>query len=372
MSENSEQRPSVVVVGGGYGGATVAKALDEVAEVTLVDPREAFVHNVASLRALVQPDWIDRIFFPFESLLANGHFVLDRAVEVDGHRVTLGSGETLEPDYLVLATGSAYPFPAKSPEPHAETARELYRDAHAALAGADRVLIVGAGPTGLELAGEIKHSFPKKQVTVADVAEDVLEGPFDQALRDELRRQLGELGVELKLGSPLRQLPGAEPASAAAIAVETEAGDELRADIWFRAFGVDIQTQYLRGALAEALDGEGYVRVDEQLRVRGEDRVFALGDIADADRNMAGMAGRQAQVVAANIGALITGEGELSTYEPSPPVILVPLGPHGGAGQLPGVDGIAGPELASKHKGQTMLVEKFAALFDAEPAVVEG
>ena len=55
---------SVVVVGGGYGGVNVARALDDDAQVTLVETKDAFVHNVAALRALVDPDWLPRIFLP--------------------------------------------------------------------------------------------------------------------------------------------------------------------------------------------------------------------------------------------------------------------------------------------------------------------
>jgi NADH dehydrogenase FAD-containing subunit len=57
MTDTSTGRASVVVLGG-YGGINAAKALDDVAEVTLVDPTEAFVHNVAAWRALVEPDWL--------------------------------------------------------------------------------------------------------------------------------------------------------------------------------------------------------------------------------------------------------------------------------------------------------------------------
>ena len=45
-------RPTVAVIGGGYGGFNAAKALDEFVDVLLVEPRDAFVHNVAALRAL--------------------------------------------------------------------------------------------------------------------------------------------------------------------------------------------------------------------------------------------------------------------------------------------------------------------------------
>jgi NADH dehydrogenase FAD-containing subunit len=371
MSSESTDRPSVVVLGGGYAGINVAKAIDDVADVTLVDPKAAFVHNVAAWRALVEPAWLDRIFLPYDQLLANGRFVHDRAVAVDGRRVTLASGDVLEPDYLILATGSRYPFPAKSDEPDTELARQRYRAAHEALLGAERVLIVGAGPSGLEVAGEITSAYPDKHVTIADSSSDILQGPYKQELRDELRRQLDTLGVELVLGSPLRSLPDVAPATLAPVSISTEDGRELRADIWFKAFGVDLQTGYLRGDLARSLDGSGYVTVDATLRVPGQDGVFALGDIADADRNMAGFASAQAVVVAANIRALITGEGELATYERWPSVILIPLGPRGGAGQLPGQDEIAGPEVASGIKGEHMLLESYAALFGAtspEPA----
>jgi NADH dehydrogenase FAD-containing subunit len=367
MTSTSSARPSVVVVGGGYGGINAAKAVDDIADVTLVDPTEAFVHNVAAWRALVEPEWLDRIFLPYERLLANGRFVRDRAVAIDGRRVTLASGEALEPDYLVLATGSSYPFPAKTEEPDIEAARSRFRAAHEALLAADRVLIVGAGPAGLELAGEIKSFYPEKDVTLADVSDDILAGPYDQALRDELRRQLDVMGVKLRLGRALSELPATPPATLGAIRIATEGGDELVADIWFRAFGVRPHSEYLDdGSLSDSRDDRGYVRVDEHLRVIGETNVFALGDVSDADRDMAGVASREAGVVAANLRALITGDSELHTYEKLPPLIAIPLGPEGGAGFLG--EGIAGADTIAEIKGRDMLIGHYAALFDGTPA----
>ena len=350
MTNSSSSRPSVVVVGGGYGGINAAKALDDIADVTLVDPTEAFVHNVAAWRALVEPEWLDRIFLPYEHLLANGRFVRDRAVEVDGHRVKLASGDWLEPNYLVLATGSSYPFPAKTEEPDIASARTRLRAAHEALLAADRALIVGAGPAGLELAGEIKTFYPDKHVTIVDVSDDILAGPYDQALRDELRRQLDAMGIELHLGRALSHLPSAPPATLASIRIATEDGAELVADIWFRAFGVRPHSEYLAGgSLSDHRDERGYIRVDEFLRVAGETNVFALGDVSNADRDMAGVASRQAGVVAGNIRALIA----------------IPLGPEGGAGSLG--EGVAGAATIAEIKGRDMLIGHYAALFDVLP-----
>ena len=69
----------------------------------------------------------------------------------------------------------------------------------------DRVLLVGAGPVGIELAGEILSKWPDKHVTLLDLADDVLGGNFRPDLRAELRQQLVDLGVELVLGVGLRQ-----------------------------------------------------------------------------------------------------------------------------------------------------------------------
>src|SRR5438270_1025120 len=359
-------RASVVVVGGGYGGIRAAKALDDIADVTLADLTAAFVHNTAAWRALVDPEWLERIFYPYEHLLAHGRFLRDRAVAVDGRRVTLESGDVLEPDYLVLATGSAYPFPAKTDESDIASARARHRAAHEALLAADRAVIVGAGPAGLELAGEIKTFFPDKHVAIADISDDILVGPYDQALRDELRRQLDDLGVELRLGTAITELPTAPPATLAQISIATADGRELVADIWFRAFGVRAHSQYLDGgALEDRRDERGYVRVDEQLRVVGETQTFALGDLADADRDMAGIANAQAGVVAANIRALITGTGELTSYETFPPMIAIPLGPEGGAGLLG--DGVADAATIADLKGRHMGTDNLSALFDTAP-----
>ncbi|MEV4535128.1 FAD-dependent oxidoreductase [Asanoa sp. NPDC049518] len=364
MTNTEVKRPSVVVLGGGYGGLNTAKALDDVADVTLVDPSGAFHHNVASWRALVDPSWIDRIFLPLNRLLHHGRFVRDRAVAVDGRTVTLESGAELTPDYLVLATGSQYPFPAKAGGSDERSAKDRLQAAHDELLGARRALIVGAGPSGLELAGEIKAFFPDKEVTVVDVNADIMHGPFEQELRDELKRQLDKLGVRLVLGSPLTALPDATPATATPVTVTTESGETVEADIWFRAFGVRPATDYLRGELAAARDERGYLPVDEHLRVKGGgDGVYALGDISTADRDTAGAASRQASVVAANIRSAIAGGDATEAYEPGPVMIIVPLGPEGGATQLP--TGVGGPEEASAIKGSAMLVDMYAKHFDA-------
>jgi NADH dehydrogenase FAD-containing subunit len=237
---------------------------------------------------------------------------------------------------------------------------------YAALERASRIMLVGAGAVGVELAGELAAAWPDKHVVLIDIADHILRGPYDQRLRDEINRQLDELGVERVLGSGLLRLPDQPTGELGAFTVTTEAGTPIEADIWFRSHGIAPVTDYLADDLATALTSDSYLEVTPQLQVRGFEYVYALGDIAGIDINRAGVAARQAPVVAANIKAQISGSEERATYTPGPPVIVLPLGPAGGASQLPGQQDIATAELTSQIKGRDMMIDRYADLLHVE------
>jgi apoptosis-inducing factor 2 len=358
---------TVAVIGGGYGGAAVAKALQPHADVVLIDPRDAFVNAAASLRALTRPDWAANMFFPYATLLTEGgRPIRDRAVSVDPRGVTLASGGRVDADYLVLATGSSYAYPAKPGSDSVGEALDDLRRTHKELRGAGRVLILGAGPVGLELAGEIKETWPDKRVTVADPAAELLPG-FQPEVVADLRRQLDELGIEVRLGTALAAPPATGPGRAGAFTVSTAGGEEITADIWFRAYGVRTNSGYLADGRLTTTNPQGQVSVTESLNVTGHGHVYAVGDITDvAEAKMAGWAMRHAEVVVENIKAQLNGERPTATYRPQPyPMILLPLGTRGGVGQLPTPDGpsVASPTMISQYKGADLFTGRFVGEF---------
>ncbi|OLE29182.1 MAG: FAD-dependent oxidoreductase [Catenulispora sp. 13_1_20CM_3_70_7] len=330
----------VAIVGGGYGGAKAAKLLDEDLDVILIDPKDAFVHSAAALRALVRPDWADNIFFPYETLLKNGTVVRDHAVGVDPRGVQLARGGRVHADYVVLASGSSYAFPAKMHTDVADDALTALRSAHRELTGANRVLILGAGPVGLELAGEIKAEWPDKQVTLVDPAGELLPGFLPELVAD-LRRQLDEIGVEVRLGAGLAAAPPTAPGTAGEFTVSDKTGTELTADIWFRAHGSAIRTGFLDSVIPR--NDLGQVRVTERLNVEGYETVYALGDITDVPETAA-------------------------AYQPIPvKVILLPLGPAAGVGQFPNEQGTpfqVPVETVIEMKGRDMMLGHFRELFN--------
>ncbi|MFB7823119.1 NAD(P)/FAD-dependent oxidoreductase [Streptomyces hydrogenans] len=376
MDAHRNAHAIVAVIGGGYGGSTLAKALEADAEagveVVLVEPKDAFVHAAGSLRALVRPDWAPNVFFPYDRLLTRGRVVRDRAASVDPRGVTLASGERVDADYVVVATGSAYPYPAKFDTDSSAEALTRLRATHEELAGADHVLISGAGPVGLELAGEIRAVWPDKRITLVDPRDGLLPG-FAPALRDDLARRLDELKVEVRLGVTLTEEPPAGPGRAGTFTVGTSDGGAVTADIWFRAHGGGVHGGFLAGELTDALTPGGRLRVDDRLRVEGQERVYAIGDVTALDEaKMAGYAMRHAEVVAADILARVRGEEPGTTYTPSPiPSVLLPLGPLGGVGQFPSPDGplVLPAATVSAYKGGDLFTGRFTELFGTgEPA----
>ena len=345
----------------------------EIADVRLIEPRETFVHNVAALRAVTDPDWIGRLFLPYSRLLARGRVIRDRAVRVDAGSVTLGSGERIEAHYIILATGSRYPFPAKLDLDEALAASARLRAAHQALASAGRVLLLSAGPVGLELAGEIKAAWPGKSVSIVDPARDILSGAYPDEFRAELHGQLAALGVTLILGASLaaESLPG--PAVAQTFTATTQNGTAIAADIWFRCYGAEPVTDYLAADLRAARQADGHLRVTDQLSLPGHPAVFAIGDItAIPEAKKAQAAAAHAQVVATNISSLIRGERDQVSYQPHPPGISIPLGPAGGASYAPHV-GIVGPERTAPLKGADLMIPAYAQLLGLpEPAGQEA
>ena len=198
----------------------------------------------------------------------------------------------------------------------------------------------------------------------------MLGAEYREDLRAELRAQLEEIGVELALGEHLRALPALPATELGSFIVETESGREIAAEMWFQCFGVTPVSDYLDDELASARGSDGFVKVGPALQVGGHENVFAIGDVSTADAKMAGRAGRQAHLVAANIRKLMSGDHDLDTYEPIPPAIIVPIGPDLGSGQLPGAPDLASREMVSGAKGQDLMVDRYAEIMGITPAEV--
>ncbi len=297
------QRPHVVVLGGGFGGLAAVHALRNVpVDVTLVD-RQAYntfqplLYQVAT--AGLNPGDITYFLRSVHARQSNMRFNKGRAASVDpvSRSVRLEGGTALDYDYLVVATGvTTNYFGVPGAEEHALA---LYtRDQ--ALAVRDRmfsgleravrrgqpddlrVVVVGGGATGVEMAGtlaELRNSglatlYPeldadRTHITLVEMAPEVL-APFGSRAKRYTTRALRSRGVQLRLGTTVTEVRSD--------GVVVDGGEFIPAGLVIWASGVKVPEELAGWGLPRG-DG-GRIEVGADLRVRGFDDVFAVGDIA--------------------------------------------------------------------------------------------
>ncbi len=334
------QRPRVVILGGGFGGLSAALALAKTdAEVVLVDRRnhhlfQPLLYQVAT--AALSPSDIAQ---PIRGILRgqkNATVLLGEVNGIDraGQIVKFTDGRMLEYDWLIVATGArhsyfghpewaAFASGLKELDDATAIRRRILRAFETAEDTADEderrrlltFVIVGAGPTGVEMAGAIaelaRHSLPKDfrridpasaQIILADGSKRVLP-TFPEDLSEAAAKSLTKLGVELRLGASVSGC-AADHAIVDGVAVPT------RTIIWAAGIAASPAATWLG---LEA-DRAGRVMVDAQLKPAGEARIFVVGDTASCQGangkplpGIAPVAKQEGEYAGAFIAATIAG-----------------------------------------------------------------
>ena len=326
--------PRVVVIGAGFAGLTAVRTLDgSGADVTLVDRNlystfQPLLYEVAT--AGLSPS---DVAYPLRSLARRNRTRFRRGdlarLDTAARRAVLSDGSELDYDYLILAIGVTAAFFGVPGA--AEHSWSLYtrRDAVAlrnrlaadlerlSVAGSGpglTVTIVGGGATGVELAGTLAElrnialpaAYPdvnrsSLHVRLIEQADSLIT-PFDAKLRRYAFRQLEQRGVDVRTGTSISAVSDHE--------VTLGDGTELASDITVWAAGVAAPDLVKNLGLEQGR--HGLLATDADLRARGQDRIFAAGDISLIEEHpvaqLAQPAIQEGRHAARNVLRLIAGE----------------------------------------------------------------
>jgi NADH:ubiquinone reductase (H+-translocating) len=314
MAENpavKAVRPRVVVVGGGFAGLSAGMALADMAvDVTLIDRRnhhtfQPLLYQVAL--AVLSPADIAQPIRHIFSKDRNIEVLMDEVEEIksDQNRVHLRSGAEIEYDYLILATGATHSYFGKDQWAQwapglktVEDATEIRRRVLLAFELAEREMvetgahpelnfvIIGGGPTGVELAGAIsdisklymrndfRHIDPARARVILLEGSPRILAAYPEDLSKKAAEQLAGLGVEVHAGQSVTDVqPG----------YVVVGGNRIDAVVTLWAAGV--QASPLAKMLGSPTDKRGCAIVDLHLNPPGHTNIFVCGDLAHVEEN---------------------------------------------------------------------------------------
>lgn len=337
----------ILIVGGGFGGVTVARHLAKKkpkdVEITLLTERN-WLEYYGVLYRLLTGSPFSQACIPLAMVLPPSvHVAVDRALSIDPAAKTVaGEKGAYGYDTLVLAPGAEPAFfgiPGMQEHSqgagHALQVLRLKNDVERMVGGmagdaaVRRIAVIGAGATGVEFSGDLLHAArllakasgidpSRLQVDLIEAADRVLPLVEPKASAKVLKR-LRSLGVNVRLRTAVE--------SAEKGTLHLKGGETVEASLILWTAGVKASSLVATAAGIE-LDKRGRAVVDDQLRAKGVNDVFVLGD--SASTQYAGMAQTAVDdgVFVARVLAAERAGRTPPRYAPRPPAYAIPAGPR--------------------------------------------
>ncbi len=283
----------LVIVGGGFCGSILAKKFDseEEFETTLIDENGFFEFYPSIPQLITDPEHESDVKLRLDSFLYN-----TRVVEEEVKKITPEYVETKEArfvfDYLVICTGASYPIKLENKE-DVFTADSVVKikDINERLKRSERILIIGGGLIGVEVAAELAEE-TDKEICLVHPHPRLIERN-SVATSTYAKRFLEDRGVQLIFND--RVIKNED-------IFYTEENESIQADIAFWCAGLGFDRSFLHGFDDQIFAGTLGLNVDRTLRVKGHDRIFAGGDITSIEEEKTGHnADRHARLIYRNI-----------------------------------------------------------------------
>ena len=341
--DRSHTKATVIIVGANFAGLTALQKLSKHANkfrIILMDQRDYFEFTPGVLRLFCEPEHYDNLAKNLSRQGSPSHeFIHGRVTSIVGDEndgswqkvltyqpvISKGGGtvsmesrhKTLKYDYLILATGATYPSPIwpNQNELTLNNRRQGWKKVHKDLLGAHRILVLGAGAVGVELAAEIvDHYGDSKTVTLVDAGRS-LTPMFPRPVSNYARAWFERRRVQLRLGQKL--------ASWNDTSCTFLDGTTIQADVVYNCMGSRPNSDaFNRASKQRTLNGNNFVFTKGRHVVVGNTlqvqrgpmnygSIFAVGDVAmppGGGEKQAFQAEIQGKVAAYNVVALASSK----------------------------------------------------------------
>ncbi|KAI7877176.1 FAD/NAD(P)-binding domain-containing protein [Lichtheimia hyalospora FSU 10163] len=362
---------NIIIIGGGYAGAGVARVLEKRISnndnyrILVIEKKEFFYHSIAAPRTLVE-DVNNMIPYTGVFKHKKNQVVQASVVKLESYQIHLDrefEGSFQIPfAFLIIATGTSNPDPFKLSTTSLEQSTKRIAHIRNQVKEAQSIVIVGGGPTGIELSGEIRGAYKDKKITLVHRGSQLLSKEIPDKARMKVLEKMRQNNIHVVFNDSVPSLPTGHHESVqvpvTAPFIHTKEGKKLDCDLLLIAFGNRPNTAWIDPSM---LSENGYVKVKSTLQVDvpGYETVYVMGDAADLQENkLAAKIRGHISVVTKNITAAIKGNTTPShVYTGSPNISAITFGKQQGIIITP--LGCLGDWLTSNLKGKNMMVERF-------------
>jgi NADH dehydrogenase FAD-containing subunit len=313
----------LVILGGGFCGALVAKKLDSrrKMDTTLIDKKDFFEYTPAVHRVIFEPDYQSRIIVPFHNFLKHISVVTDDLIQVNPQFVETGR-EKLYYDILVISTGIDYPIFLKNKNNvFTLTCCLDARAIHDKIRDASRTLVIGGGLIGTEIAGELVTKSSNKEIVIVHPHERLIERNPVRASH-YTRKFLEKHGAKIIFGEQIVEHENG--------VFVTDKGKRVEADVAVWCAGIECNPWFMKDFSRTIIADRNALKVNEYLQLDEYPGIFVGGDINSInEEKTAANAERHARLIVRNIDRILKNK-PLIPYKKSKGPLVISLGDRDG------------------------------------------
>ena len=313
----------LVILGGGFCGTIIAKKLDkhQDVDVILIDKKSYFEYTPSIHKLISDRTYLNKITIPFEKIVKRGKVVVDQLTNLTDQYVETRN-EKITYDYLIASTGIEYPISLDNQEnvftlKSGISALQINQK----IANAKKVLIIGGGLIGTEIAGELVTKMKDKHVTIVHSKDRLIErNPAKASFCAQ--KFLEKKGAKIMFNEKIVK-------HESRIFISNK-GSKIEADVSIWCAGIKWSPNYLNDFDPQIFTNKGALKVNEDLQLQGFENIFVGGDVCSISEEKTAQNARiHGCIIVKNINKLMSNKRKIS-YKPKKRIMIISLGDWSG------------------------------------------
>lgn len=310
----------VIIIGGGFAGSQVAMKLENYFDTILIDNKDYFEYTPGILRIIVEPEKTKRLQIPHNKYLKKARLIKGEVAEVGKNYIKLTKNKKkINFDYLVISSGSSYKTPMIGTKIINSMKTDIIKNNYNELLKSKKVLIIGGGIVGVELAAEIATNYKKEMILIH--SKERLIPRINLKASKYAEKFLRKYNVNIILNERV---------------IKSYKNNHniknkiINSDITFYCLGITPNSIFMERNFKNFLDEKKFIKVNNYLQLDGFNNIFVAGDVNNInEEKLAQNAEIHAKIISKNI-INIENNKPLLNYNPKPRVVVISLGKYNG------------------------------------------